>query len=85
LALKGLHKIYRYLNDLVNTKQKREFILVICVPYYILYGITVLLHDIGFQVDGVFALFVILWVAFVYLFFYKTRRGISLRKMVEEQ
>ena len=85
MALKGLHKIYRYLNDLVNTKQKREFILVICVPYYILYGITVLLHDIGFQVDGVFALFVILWVAFVYLFFYKTRRGISLRKMVEEQ
>jgi len=80
-----LHKIYCYLNDLVNTKQKREFILVICVPYYILYGITVLLHDIGFQVDGVFALFVILWVAFVYLFFYKTRRGISLRKMVEEQ
>jgi len=81
-----LHKkIYRSLNDLVNTKEKREYIIIICVPFYILYGIIVLIGDLGFPTNDVFAIFVILWFAFLYLFFFKTKRGISLRKMVEEQ
>jgi len=94
LALKGLHKIYRSLNDLVNTKEKREYIIIICVPFYILYGITVLISDIGFPTNGVFAIFVILWLAFLYLilwlaflylFFFQTKRGKKLREIVEEQ
>jgi len=85
LALKGLHKIHRSLNDLVNTKEKREYIIIICVPFYILYGITVLIGDIGFPTNGVFAIFVILWLAFLYLFFFQTERGKKLRKIVEEQ
>ena len=85
MGLKGLHKIYRFLNDLVNTKEKREYIIIVCVPFYILYGITVLIGDIGFSTNGVFAIFVILWLAFLYLFFFQTERGKKLRKIIREQ
>jgi len=80
LALKGLHKIHRSLNDLVNTKEKREFILIVCVPFYILYGISILSRNFG-----VFTICIVLWFAFLYLFFFQTERGKELRKIVEEQ
>ena len=81
------NKIFNALYDLVNTKEKRKFVLIICVPFYIMYGITTYVQFIGFSdniVSTVCIVGCIMWLAFLYLFFFQTKRGKKLRKSVEE-
>ena len=88
LSNKKVSKFLDIFYDLVNTKEKRKFVLIICVPFYIAYGMATYVRYIGFSenmVSTVFSVGIILWFTFLYLFFFQTERGKKLRKIVEEQ
>ena len=81
-------KVLGIFYDLVNTKEKREFVVIICVPFYIIYGIAACLVNIGFSeyiASAFLGVGCIIWFASLYLFFFQTERGKKLRKIVEEQ
>ena len=76
------------LYDLVKTKEGRKYVLIICVPFYVVWGIANYADYVGFSKDIVTAVLGVgipMWFAFVYLFFCQTKKGKNLRKIVEEQ
>ena len=82
------NKIFWIFQDLVNTKEKRKYLLIICVPFYIVWGIANYANYVGFSNDIVLAVLgvgISMWFVFLYLFFCQTKQGKKLRKTVEEQ
>jgi len=81
-------KIFWIFQDLVNTKEKRKYLLIICVPFYTVWGIANYLHYIGFSDKIVSAILFAggtIWIASLYVFFCQTEKGKKLREIVEEQ
>ena len=85
------NRIFGAFYDLVNLAKSREgrkYLLIICVPFYVVWGIANYMHYIGFSKDIVTAILGVgipMWFAFTYLFFCQTKNGKKLRKIVEEQ
>ena len=82
------NRIFWRFYDLVNTKEKRKYVLVIGVPFYIVWGIANYMNYIGFSNDIVLAVLFVgisMWIAFLFLFFYGTKWGKKLREIMEEQ
>ena len=80
------NKIFNALYDLVNTKEKRKLLLIICVPFYTVYGITTYMHHIGLSenvVSTVLATGYITWLACLWLFFFQTKTGKKLWNIIE--
>jgi len=86
-----LNRIFGAFYDLVNLAKSREgrkYLLIICVPFYVVWGIANYVYYIGFSNDTVLAVFgggFSMWFAFMYLFFCQTKQGKKLRKIIEEQ
>jgi len=85
------NRIFWAFYDLVNLAKSREgrkYLLIICVPFYVVWGIANYMHYIGFSKDIVTAILGVgipMWFAFMYLFFCRTKEGKKLREIVEEQ
>ena len=75
--------------DSVNTKEKRKYLLIICVPFYTVWIIANYLHYTGLFSDKIIGAILfaggIIWIASLYVFFCQTEKGKKLRKIVEEQ
>uniref|UniRef100_A0A6H1ZY21 Uncharacterized protein n=1 Tax=viral metagenome TaxID=1070528 RepID=A0A6H1ZY21_9ZZZZ len=81
------NRIFWGFYDLVNTKEKRKYVLIICIPFYVVWGIANYVDYIGLSNDVVLAVLTVgisMWLAFS-CFFFQTKEGKKLREKIEEQ